>query len=169
MGQRQVNQAGIDLVKSFEGCPDGDPSTVNLDPYLDPVGIWTIGWGHVVCSNGVMLRGEAQRALACSVYPGGITGSQADTLLAADLLDAAADVQRLVTVNLTDNEFAALTSFTFNLGGANLAQSTLLRELNAGDRSAAADQFSRWVLAGGVKQPGLVRRRRAERDLFVTP
>jgi lysozyme len=51
----------------------------------------------------------------------------------------------------------------------NLKSSTLLRELNEGDRIAAADQFSRWVLAGGVKMAGLARRRQAERDLFLTP
>lgn len=167
MAQREINQAGLDLVKSFEGLADGDPTTVNLDPYLDPVRIWTIGWGHVVRQAGRNLEGEADRALAHSLYPVGITLAQAEDLLRADLLDACRDVGRLVTVPLSDNEFAALVSFTFNLGAGNLAASTLLRELNDGDRWGAAEQFGRWVLAKGVKLEGLVRRRRAERDLFV--
>lgn len=169
MAQREINQAGINLVKAFEGCPDGNPATVNLDPYLDPVNIWTIGWGHVVYCDGRQLEGEPDRELAHSLYSNGITLKQAENLLAGDLLDAGRDVERLVKVDLTDNEFAALTSFTFNLGAKNLAKSTLLHELNEGDRWAAAEQFGRWVLAKGVKQAGLVRRRRAERDLFLKP
>ena len=169
MAQRDVSQAGIDLVKSFEGIPDGDPATVNIDPYLDPVQIWTIGWGHAIRQNGRFLRGPADRAAAFALYPGGITRAQAESLLAADLMDVGRDVQPLVKVTLSDNEFAALVSFAFNLGIASLKSSTLLRELNEGDRAAAADQFSRWVMAGGVKMEGLVKRRKAERDLFVTP
>ncbi|RZI42587.1 lysozyme [Herbaspirillum sp. HC18] len=168
MAYREINPDGIKLVMRFEGCPDGDPSTVNLDPYLDPVDIWTIGWGHVVYYNGRRLEGAIDEALAHALYPTGITSKQAESLLAVDLLDAGRDVERLVKVKLTDNQFAALASFTFNLGANNLAKSTLLRELNEGDYSAAAGQFGRWVLAKGVKQAGLVLRRQAERDLFCT-
>lgn len=169
MAQRDICQAGIDLVKAFEGIPDGDSSTVNIDPYLDPIQIWTIGWGHAIRQNGRFLRGSLDRAAAFALYPGGITKTQAESLLAADLMDVGRDVQPLVKVTLSDNEFAALVSFAFNLGINNLKTSTLLRELNEGDRGAAADQFSRWVLAGGVKMDGLVKRRKAERDLFLTP
>ncbi len=164
MAQRDVCQAGVDLVKSFEGIPDGDPTTVNIDPYLDPIQIWTIGWGHAIRQNGRFLKGPADRAAAFALYPGGITKAQAEALLAADLMDTGRDVLPLVRVELNDNEFAALVSFAFNLGIGNLKSSTLLRELNEGDRAAAADQFSRWVMAGGVKMQGLVKRRRAERD-----
>ncbi len=169
MAQRDVCQAGIDLVKSFEGIPDGDPTTVNIDPYLDPIQIWTIGWGHAIRQNGRFLKGASDRASAFALYPGGITKAQAVALLAADLMDTGRDVLPLVRVEVNDNEFAALVSFAFNLGIGNLKASTLLRELNEGDRAAAADQFSRWVMAGGVKMQGLVKRRQAERDLFVSP
>lgn len=169
MAQREINQAGVDLVKSFEGLLDGDPSTVNLDPYPDPIKIWTIGWGHVIRQDGRNLVGDAHRSIAFSMYPEGITLQQAEELLRADLLDACRDVQRLVKVPLTDNEFAALVSFTFNLGATNFGTSTLLRVLNDGDRWTAAEQFGRWVLARGVRLEGLSRRRRAERDLFITP
>ncbi len=168
MAQRDVCRAGIVLVKSFEGIPDGDPSTVNIDPYLDPIQIWTIGWGHAIRQHGRFLKGAVDRSAAFALYPGGITKTQAEALLAADLMDTGRDVLPLVHVEVNDNEFAALVSFAFNLGVGNLRSSTLLRELNEGDRLAAADQFSRWVMAGGVKMAGLVKRRQAERDLFVT-
>jgi hypothetical protein len=76
-------------------------------------------------------------------------------------------VNRLVTVPLTQNQFDALVSFTYNLGEGALAESGLLRKLNAGDYAGAAPEFAKWVRAGGVILPGLVRRRAAEADLFV--
>jgi len=168
---REMPQEGIELIKSFEGIPDGDPGTVNLDPYLDPLDIWTIGWGHAVVSNGVMVRGAANKALAKSLFPGGITLQQAETLLRGDLVSRTADVLRLVQVPLGDNQFGALMSFVFNCGAANFAGSTLLKLLNAGNTAGAADQFLVWnkgrkdgVL---VELPGLTRRRRAERALFL--
>lgn len=168
---REMPQEGIELIKSFEGIPDGDPSTVNLDPYLDPLDIWTIGWGHAVVSAGVMLRGAANRALAKAMFPGGITLEQAEALLRGDLVSRAADVLRLVKVPLSDNQFGAVMSFVFNCGAANFGGSTLLKLLNAGNGAGAADQFLVWnkgrkngVL---VELPGLTRRRRAERALFL--
>src|SRR3954465_13623009 len=98
---RDITNAGLELVKSFEGILDGDPSTVNLDPYLDPVGIWTIGWGHAIVVGGQFLRGAGNRARARALYPGGITIPQAETLLRADLMDSCRDVESLVKVNIT--------------------------------------------------------------------
>jgi lysozyme len=168
---REMPQEGIELIKSFEGIPDGDPSTVNLDPYLDPIDIWTIGWGHAVVSSGVMVRGAANKALAKSLFPGGITLQQAEALLRGDLVSRTADVLRLAKVPLSDNQFGALMSFVFNCGAANFGGSTLLKLLNAGNTAGAADQFLVWnkgrkngVL---VELPGLTRRRRAERALFL--
>ena len=168
---RDMPQAGIELIKAFEGIPDGDPSTVNLDPYLDPLDIWTIGWGHAVTRQGVMLRGVVNRALARSMFPGGITLPQAETLLRADLLSRTAEVLRLVKPVLNDGQFAAVMSFVFNCGAANLAASTLLKLLNGGNTAGAAEQFLLWnkgrkngVL---VELAGLTRRRRAERALFL--
>ena len=76
-------------------------------------------------------------------------------------------MQRLVTAPLNQNQWDALMSFTYNLGAANLESSTLRRLLNAGNYSAAAEQFPRWNKAGGQVLAGLVRRRAAERDLFL--
>ena len=162
-----ISQRAIDLVKSYEGIPDGDPATVNIDPYMDPVNIWTIGWGHAIRYGGRFLKGEADRAQARALYPDGITIDQAEVLLHADLIDTGRDVLAMLAVALNDNEFGALTSFAFNVGANNLRSSTLLKKLNADDRAGAADQFTRWVYADGKKLPGLVRRRAAERALFL--
>ncbi|HET7831703.1 MAG TPA: lysozyme [Gallionella sp.] len=168
MPLRDVNQSTVDLVKSYEGIPDGDPTTVNIDPYLDPVNIWTIGWGHAIRYDDRFLRGEDDRALVKSLYPQGITKEQAEALLHADLVNAGRDVLSVIAVSLTDNQFGALTSFTFNLGLGNLTSSTLLKKLNVGDYSGAADEFPRWVKANGKTLPGLVKRRAAERNLFLS-
>lgn len=168
---RDVPQEGIELIKSFEGIPDGDPSTVNIDAYLDPVGIWTIGWGHAISHNGGFLRGAQNKAVARSLFPGGITREQAEALLRGDLVDTAAGVARLVPA-ADDNQFAALVSFAFNAGVGSLQKSTLLRKLLAGDIAGAADQFLVWNKARNgqgvlVELAGLTRRRRAERALFL--
>ena len=163
---RDINDAGMELVKSFEGIPDGDPTTVKIDPYLDPIGIWTIGWGHAIRVGSDYLRGKENRRAAMGLYPGGITKEQAEQLLRGDLMDACRDVESLVNVDLTDDQFGALVSFTFNLGRGNLAKSTLLKKLNAGDFSDAASEFPKWNKAGGKVLKGLVARRAAEAELF---
>ena len=164
---RDINQAGLDLIKKFEGIPDGDPTTVNIDPYLDPIDIWTIGWGHAISIGNVFLRGKQNREAACDLYPGGITLKQAEELLRGDVLDTCRDVESLAEVELTDNQFGALVSFTFNLGRGNLAKSTLLKKLNAGDYTGAAAEFHKWNKAGGKVLNGLVARRAAEAELFL--
>jgi len=163
---REINQAGIDLIKSFEGIEDGDPTTVNLDPYLDPVGIWTIGWGHAIVKDGRFLKGAFAAKVAKMLYPNGITREQAERLLREDVEKHARALDALVTVELTDNQYAALASFVFNLGPENLRRSALLRFVNEKRFEQAASEFKRWNKAGGKVLPGLVRRRAAEAELF---
>ena len=168
---RDVPQEAVDLIKAFEGIPDGDPSTVNIDAYLCPAGIWTIGWGHAIVDNGAQLKGPANKARARALYPGGITRAQAEALLAGDLIPRAASVSAMLKVPVNDGAFGALIALVFNIGAANLGASTLLRKLNAGDMAGAADQFLVWDKArvNGVLQAlaGLTRRRRAERSMFL--
>ncbi len=168
---RDVPADAVELIKSFEGIPDGDPATVNIDAYLCPAGVWTIGWGHAIVDNGQQLKGAANLPRARALYPGGITRVQAQALLAADLIPRAASVLSLVRAPLSDAQFGALIAFVFNVGSANFGASTLLRKLNAGDPAGAADQFLAWDKArvGGVLKPlaGLTRRRKAERALFL--
>lgn len=142
-----INAEGLELIKFYEG--------LRLSSYADPVGIWTIGWGHT----------------GADVHPGQtITMGQAATLLAADLVRHENYVDEVIDVALNENQRAALVSFAFNVGNGSLGSSTLRAKLNAGDYAGAADEFQKWVkgTVGGVKVtlPGLVKRRRAEADLF---
>ena len=168
---RDVPQEAIELIKSFEGIPDGDPGTVNIDAYLCPAGIWTIGWGHAIVDGGAQLKGLANKARARTLYSGGITRQQAEDLLRGDLVPRAASVASLLKQAVNDGQFGALLALVFNIGAANFAASTLLRKLNAGDLQGAAEQFMAWDKArvNGVLQPlaGLTRRRRAERAMFL--
>ena len=126
-------------------------------PYHDPVGYPTIGYGHLLSR----VRWES-----LSKYHA-ITKAEASSLLVADLHKAARGVSRLIKVPLSEEQFAALVDFSFNVGTGNLEISTLRRLVNRQEYAAAAEQFSRWVFAAGVKLPGLVRRRAAERALFL--
>ena len=166
---RDINQAGIDLIKSFEGIMDGDPATVKLDAYLDPIGIWTIGWGHAIRDGSGFLRGKENTQRARDLYPGGITLAQAETLLRGDVLDTCRDVELLVKTEISANQFAALVCFAYNVGTGNLGKSTLLRKLNANDVQAAAGEFANWNKAGSRVLAGLTKRRAAEAKLFTTP
>jgi len=140
---REINQAGLDLIRQSEGLA--------LKAYRCPAGRWTIGYGHTATAQ----PGQT------------ITPREANELLAADLLTFEQLVEKLVKGPLTDNQFAALVSFVFNIGGAAFSKSTLLKRLNAGQTAAAADQFLLWTKAAGKELPGLVKRRAAERDLFL--
>ena len=130
------------------------------------MGIWTIGWGHAKRVGNDFLRGQATRAQALALYPGGITIEQAETLLRADLMDTCRDVESLIRLILADKKFAALVSFTFNVGVGNLKKSTLLRLVNSGDFLGAAREFPRWNKAAAKVLAGLSRRRAAEAELF---
>lgn len=92
----------------------------------------------------------------------------AERLLKTGLVSYESDVSRTVKVGLTQGQFDATVSFTYNLGAGSLSTSTLLRKLNAGDYAGAADEFLRWNKAGGKVLNGLTRRREAERALFLS-
>ncbi|MFZ5335350.1 lysozyme [Enterobacter asburiae] len=145
----QISDKGIALIKQFEGC--------KLTAYQDSVGVWTIGYGWTKPVDGKPIRA-------------GMTIKQetAERLLKTGLVSYESDVSRLVKVGLTQGQFDALVSFTYNLGGRSLSTSTLLRRLNAGDYAGAADEFLRWNKAGGKVLNGLTRRREAERALFLS-
>ncbi|EKM8117695.1 lysozyme [Enterobacter asburiae] len=145
----QTSEKGIALIKQFEGC--------KLTAYQDSVGVWTIGYGWTQPVDGKPIRA-------------GMTIKQetAERLLKTGLVSYENDVSRLVKVNLTQGQFDALVSFTYNLGVRSLSTSTLLRKLNAGDYAGAADEFLRWNKAGGKVLNGLTRRREAERALFLS-
>lgn len=142
---RRINAAGRELIKRFEG--------LRLEAYLCPAGKWTVGFGHV----------------SPRVLPGTkITEHEAEAILDVDLDRFERGVADLTKgVELTDNEFAALVSFAFNLGLAALEKSTLREKLLLRDSQGAAAEFMKWKYAAGKVLPGLVKRRAAERELFL--
>lgn len=143
MGERRYSEAACAMAKAFEG--------LRLKSYRDEAGVWTVGWGH----TGVEARDGAT-----------MNEEEAEVLLGEDLESAARCVDRLVKVEVSQNQFDALVDFCFNLGCASLAQSTLLKMVNAGDFDEAAKQFLRWNKGAGKVLRGLTKRRQAEAELF---
>lgn len=148
---RKLNKATVDLIKSFEG--------LRLKPYLDSANIATIGIGTIRYPNGT----------AVTMNDPEITEEQAEEYLQHELEQKRAGVEKLVKISINDNQFGALVSFAYNVGLGALGSSTLLKLLNAGNVSGAAEEFLRWDKAGGKKLAGLARRRQAERSLFLQP
>lgn len=166
----RINQAGINLIKSFEGILDGDPSTANLDPYADPVGILTIGWGHAIVFGKKMLRNNpSDKALAKRIYPNGISISEAEELLRQDIENHTNGIRNMIKVPLNDNQFSAVASLAFNIGVNAFRRSSVLTNINKENFLKAADAFRMWNKASGRILKGLVRRREAERELFLNP
>ena len=137
-----ISDQGIELIKTHEGC--------RLEAYRDAIGIPTIGYGHTLGVN----MGDT-----CSQ-------EQTDEWLRSDVHSAENCIEKCVSVPLTQSEFDALCSFTFNLGCAALRNSSLLRKLNASDYDGAALEFAKWDHAGGKQLAGLTARRAAEAELF---
>lgn len=140
----KINQAGLDLIKSFEG--------LRLNAYDDGFGNWTIGYGHTPAEEGQT-----------------ITEAYAGQLLEQDLESAELGVNDAVNRNATPNQFAAMVSLAFNIGVGAFQGSTVLRDFNLGDYAGAKAAFMLWDRANGEVVPGLQRRREAEADLFGTP
>ncbi len=140
----QYSKKGLELTKSFEAC--------RLTAYQDIKGIWTIGFGHT--------GPEVVEGLVC-------TQDQADAQLAIDLLRAEHMVNTYVTVPLTQGQYDALVDFAFNLGVNAEKGSTLLKLVNVGNFTAAAEEFEKWSHASGKVVAGLLRRRLAEKEEFT--
>lgn len=140
-----TSSAGIDLIKQFEGF--------RSEAYLCAGGKWTVGYGSTE-----------------GVQPGMIiTEAEAEARLKHDLQTAEHAVSRLVTRSLTQHQFDALASFTFNLGSGALQRSTLRQKVNRMEDDAVPQEFCRWVYSGGRKLRGLIRRREAEAVLYALP
>lgn len=141
---RQINQAGLDLIKEFEGC--------KLSAYQDQAGIWTIGYGSTT---------DVDESLV-------ISQSEANTRLLNDLHLTEASVTEAVKVPLNDNQFSALVSLAYNIGIGHLLHHTLLSLVNQGKFEAAAEHFVLYNKTGGMVSEGLTRRRLAEKALFLS-
>ena len=143
----KTSPSGLELIKEFEG--------LRLKAYKCPAAVWTVGFGHtsaagdpVVTSGLVITKAEAEEILKC------------------DLVQYEDAVRKLVKVVLTQSQFDALVSFTYNVGEAQFSRSTLLKRINAGRFDEVPAEFMKWIKGGGRELPGLVRRRRAEVKLW---
>ena len=141
---RHITQEGLNLIKQYEGFS----STI----YICPAGYPTIGYGHLVRA------GEDFTTLS---------EKAAEQLLRQDVESAECAVCRLINAPLTDGQFNALVSFTFNLGAGALQRSTLRRKVNRQTHQEVPEQLMRWVWAGGRKLRGLIRRRAAEAEYYM--
>jgi GH24 family phage-related lysozyme (muramidase) len=146
---RPVPESALTLIRAYEG--------LRLHAYRDPVGIWTIGYGHTGPVNGAKIRAGME-----------IDRATAEALLLADAQLFGNRIWEAAKPDLTDGQYGALVSFAFNLGWNALRGSTLWRLVQANDLRAASAQFGRWTKAGRPRRvlPGLVKRRAAERALF---
>ena len=140
-----ISQKGIDLIKEFEGF--------RSKAYRCPAGVWTIGFGHTA-----------------GVKPGMvITREQGEAMLRKDLkIYEAKVVNALGNAPTTQGQWDALVSFCYNAGPGNLLKSSMLRLHKQGNYKAAAEAFMKWTKGGGRVLPGLVRRRKAERNLYLS-
>lgn len=139
-----ITDNGINLIKEFEGF--------KASPYLCPAGKWTIGYGT---TSGITKDTPA------------ITEEQAEQLLKYNLRWVEKTIKSSVCVDLTQNEYDALCSFIYNIGGSAFRGSTLLKLLNDENYLDAADEFLKWCHVNKEVNQGLLRRRKAERDLFL--
>lgn len=146
----KISENGLNLIKKFEG--------LSLKPYLCSAGIPTIGWGNTFYENmkKVTLQDEA------------ITRERADSLfnflVTTNFVNV---VNRLVIVDTNQNQFDALVSFVYNLGSGNFEKSTLLKKVNQSDFIGASLEFEKWNRASGKVLNGLIKRRLAEKELFL--
>ena len=142
----QVNEAGLELIKKFEG--------LRLRAYRCPAGVWTIGYGHTKTAR----RGQV------------ITEAEADRLLREDLrIFEKGVLEAIGNAPTTSNQFSAMVSLAFNIGLGAFRRSKVLALHKAGKTAEAAKAFANWRRAGGKVLPGLVRRRAAEAKLYLTP
>lgn len=163
----RLSKAGADLMHRFEGCRNR--------PYLCPAHIWTIGYGHVLYQEQIRLPMVAKEGMSRKEYPlrqednRVWSKAEIEELFSADVASFERGVLRLIPgVVGRQGAFDALVSFAFNAGLGNLQRSTIRIKANRGDWEGAAEAFMAWTKGGGKELPGLVKRRKAEIDLFLS-
>jgi lysozyme len=142
---------GLQLIRKYEGYKS--------TPYRCPAGLYTVGYGHVI-GNGLQLPDEWNRTLSLG---------EINELLRTDLARFERGVLRYCPVYLTQSQFDALVSFSFNLGLGVLQRSTLRQKILRKDGEGAAKEILRYDKVGGRPLKGLTRRRQAEYRLFTAP
>ncbi|SPU27858.1 Phage-related lysozyme (muraminidase) [Candidatus Bartonella washoeensis] len=145
---RTISKEGLALIKQWEG--------LRLQAYKDLACVWTIGYGHTSEAGRPFVR-KGMR----------ITQEQAEAILREDLKQFEKTVEEAVMVSLTDEQFAALVSFCYNVGTKAFCNSTLLKKLNKGDYEAVPEELQKWNRVGGKRLQGLANRRAAEAGLWA--
>lgn len=143
----KMSQSGLELVKEFEG--------LRLKAYKCPAAVWTVGFGHTSAAGAPIVTSNLV-----------ITRAEAEEILKRDLVQYEDCVREKVQIGITQSQFDALVSFTYNVGEAQFSRSTLLKRVNAGRFDEVPAEFMKWTKGGGRELPGLVRRRRAEVKLW---
>lgn len=144
VGRLRASSAVLQGIKQSEA--------LRLETYLDDVGVPTIGWGH----TGPEVR-MGQK----------ISEQEAEALFRQDIAKFERGIQSKITAPVTQNQYDALVSFAYNVGLGAFAKSTLLKKLNAGDITGAAEEFGRWNKAQGKVLKGLTNRRQKEKEVFL--
>ena len=158
----KVSKKCIEMIKHHEG--------VRFKSYRCPALLWTIGVGHVIDPNHIKVPFDERKTLPIPTgWDRTLSQSEVDDILATDLASFERGVLRLCPSGLTQSRFDALVSFSFNVGLGNLQRSTIRMCHNRGDFEAAAEAFMSWTKAGGKELPGLVKRRKDERALYLKP
>ena len=157
----KVSDKCIKMIKHHEG--------VRTKPYQCPALLWTVGVGHVIDPSHAKLTLDGRKQVG---IPAGwdrvLSNEEVDNILKTDLARFEQGVTRLCPVPLTQGQFDALVSFSFNVGLGNLQRSSIRMKVNRGDMEGAADGFLDWTKAGGKVLKGLVNRRNDERALFMS-
>ncbi|WP_273760471.1 lysozyme [Bartonella sp. ML70XJBT.G] len=145
---RKISKEGLALIKKWEG--------LRLSAYEDLVGVWAIGYGHTSAVGTPHVYKDMR-----------ITEAEAEKILCQDLEKFEYVVEQTVTVPLNDEQFAALVSFSYNVGTEAFRNSTLVKKLNRGNYEAVPTELQKWTRVGGKRLRGLVNRRAAEAGLWA--
>lgn len=158
----KVSKEVIELIKHHEG--------LRTKPYRCPALLWTVGVGHVIDPSHAAVKYEERRNLPIPTgWDRVLSMGEVDAILAQDLGRFERGVLRLCpAANGNQGIFDALVSFSFNVGLGNLQRSSLRMKTNRGDFEGASEEFMKWTKAGGRMLPGLVKRRRDERALYLS-
>ena len=167
-----ISKNAIELIKHYESLHDGNLNVIGIQPKMDPVGIWTIGWGHAILDpvTGAYVRGKENYNRALELFPG-FDERQAEDLLVRDLAAYESAVRRAVKIALSDDQVGALVAFSYNIGIAGFNSSSALTNINKGNIPEGGNCLLKWnkgtVNGVKVELKGLTYRRMSERDLLV--
>lgn len=157
----KVSDKCLEMIKHHEG--------IRTRPYRCPALLWTVGVGHVIDPRHIGVKLDERKNLP---IPDGwdrvLTMDEVNTILAQDLVSFERGVLRLCPSGLTQSRFDSLVSFSFNVGLGNLQRSSIRMKHNRGEFEEAAEAFMQWTKAGGKELPGLVKRRKDERNLYLS-